>query len=287
MSNHSNVDRWTHVQKRIMTACFSTVFISLLHINTSLPYAGPPSRDQGPRLLCPSDTPSFCTWRWPASVPLLHHPLTVEGQGGPPLSTGPAALIWAQTGWERAGGWGRCRGEEGLDPLAAPDHWSIHRLIAHWSLINWTHPSSPLLLTKQRCGSPRFGRGGVGGKNMDGSTFPPSVSFSLSHCKDKKKNRLSILLLTPLTPHLWAHLDTWKWVSEQWNYNTSCSTKKIKIKSRYCHLWQLFALCGVSSQPITWHLCVTILWFILLWPISTQHGRRAELDCGKHRSPGY
>lgn len=61
-------------------------------INTSLPHTGPPSRDQSPCLLCPRDTPSLCTWRWPASVPLLHHPLTVEGQGGPPLSTGPAAM---------------------------------------------------------------------------------------------------------------------------------------------------------------------------------------------------
>lgn len=33
-------------------------------------------------------------------MPLLHHPLTVEGQGGPPLSTGPAALIWAEMGWD-------------------------------------------------------------------------------------------------------------------------------------------------------------------------------------------
>lgn len=54
---------------------------------------GAASRDQGTCILCPCNAPSLCTWRWPASVPLLHHPLTVEGQGGPPLSTGPAALI--------------------------------------------------------------------------------------------------------------------------------------------------------------------------------------------------
>lgn len=76
--------------------CFGPFHILIL--NYHLSYTGPPSRDQGPRLLCPSDSPTFCAWWWPASVPLLHHPLTVEGQGGPPLSAGPAALIWAKMG---------------------------------------------------------------------------------------------------------------------------------------------------------------------------------------------
>lgn len=53
-------------------------------------------------------------------MPLLHHPLTVEGQGGAPLSAGPAALICVEMWWGGTGG--RCRGEEGLDPLTAPDH---------------------------------------------------------------------------------------------------------------------------------------------------------------------
>lgn len=104
-------------------------------------HTGSPPRDQGPRLLCSRDTTSLCTWRWPATVPLLHHPLTVEGQGGPPLSTGPAALIGAEIGLG-VGDWVRWRGEEGLDPLTAPDHWSLHRLITTdpWS----AKPAPPL-----------------------------------------------------------------------------------------------------------------------------------------------
>lgn len=118
---------------RTILTMVSTVFCFSLYlcITFSLSYTGPPSRDQGSCLLRPGNTSSFCTWRWSASVPLLHHPLTVEGQGGPPLSAGPAALIWA----ERVG-WGGCRGEEGLDPLTAPDHWSIDGPIATdpWSV---------------------------------------------------------------------------------------------------------------------------------------------------------
>lgn len=44
-------------------------------------------------------------------MPLLHHPLTVEGQRGPPLSAGPAALIWTEMGWGGSGvGIGERRG---------------------------------------------------------------------------------------------------------------------------------------------------------------------------------
>lgn len=86
---------------------FLIIFVSsdiLFFFSPSLPYTGPPSGDQSPRLLRPSDSPSLCARRWPASVPLLHHPLTVEGQGGAPLSAGPAALIWAKMGGRGAPG---------------------------------------------------------------------------------------------------------------------------------------------------------------------------------------
>lgn len=66
---------------------------------------GAASRDQGACILCPCNAPSLRTWRWPASVPLLHHPLTVEGQGGPPLSTGPAALIGPDSKGGGRGDW--------------------------------------------------------------------------------------------------------------------------------------------------------------------------------------
>lgn len=66
-------------------------------------------------------------------------------------------------------------------------------------------------------------------------------------------------------------------------------TKYKKKKKRwYCHLGQPLTLCGASSQPITWHLYVTILWFILLRPIDTQHGGRGEWGCGWNAdAPGY
>lgn len=44
-------------------------------------------------------------------MPLLHHPLTVEGQGGAPLSAGPAALICVEMWWGGlVGGVGERRG---------------------------------------------------------------------------------------------------------------------------------------------------------------------------------
>lgn len=53
-----------------------------------------------------------------------------------------------------------------------------------------------------------------------------------------------------------------------WTVELQCITFKQK-KLQYHYLGQQFALCGVSSQPITWHLCVTILQFILLWPVNS------------------
>lgn len=87
-------------------------------------------------------------------------------------------------------------------------------------------------------------------------------------------------------------LDSWRWGvgggGWVWTVELQCIMFKLKKKKiRYCRLGQQFALCGVSSQPITWHLYVTILWFILLRPISTQHGGRGALACGKCRSSGY
>lgn len=48
-------------------------------------------------------------------MPLLYHPLTVEGQGGPPLSAGPAALKSGKGLGFMFGAGG------GLDPLSSPD----------------------------------------------------------------------------------------------------------------------------------------------------------------------
>lgn len=113
-------------------------------------------------------------------------------------------LLWYGLKCVGGGHQGRWRGEEGLDPLTAPDHWSIHRLIATdpWSV----EPAPPF----SSCSPISIAAAWVwawrdGWKEqwwMDLCSL--SVSFSLSHCKDKKQVLHSILLLTHLTPHLWV-----------------------------------------------------------------------------------
>lgn len=61
-------------------------------------------------------------------------------------------LLWSGLKWVEGGHQGWCRGEEGLDPLTAPDRWLIHRLITTglWSV----KPAPPLSSSRQSCSSP-------------------------------------------------------------------------------------------------------------------------------------
>lgn len=120
-----------------------------------------------------------------------------------------------------------------------------------------------------------------------------SVSFSLSDCKDK--NRLSFPFCSSpllLTLHQWVHRTTLgqlEMLEGGPNHGTTrhhVQTDK-KRKMRYHYLRQQPALCGVSSQPITWHVSVTILWFILLRTNEQLRGGRRELDYGERRSSEY
>lgn len=99
-----------------------------------------------------------------------------------------------------------------------------------------------------------------------------------------------MLLLTPLTPYLWAQR-TAPGQLEIGGLNSGTTMHQVqsKKKKRKDNIVILdnSSLCGVSSQPITWHLYVTILWFILLRPIDTQHGGRGEPVYGNSRSSGY
>lgn len=67
-------------------------------------------------------------------MPLLHHPLTVESQGGAPLSAGPAALIWADNKVV-VGVPGACWGQQGI------------RVVGVGERRGWTHS---LLLIKDQ-----------------------------------------------------------------------------------------------------------------------------------------
>lgn len=118
---------------------------------------------------------------------------------------------------------------------------------------------------------------------MDVLSFSSSLSHSLFLTVKTKTS--SPLHRAPHTPRLptcgraGLHLDSCRW--GVWTVELQCIMFKLSKKNDdIVILGQQFTRCGVSSQPITWHLHVTILWFILLWPINTQHGGRGELCCG-------
>lgn len=161
---------------------------------------GTASRDQGACILCPCDAPSLRTWRWPASVPLLHHPLTVEGQGGPPLSTGPAALIGPDSkgggrgDWE--GGVGERRGWT-RSLLLITDHYP------DWMPLICPNRLFSLFFINQRYSSLGLSCGEVWGKRLEWMDFL-SLSVLFSPLSVKNDNWLSTTYcLTPLTP-LWV-----------------------------------------------------------------------------------
>lgn len=170
-------------------------------------------------------------------------------------------LLWS--GLRRVGGGhqGRCRGEEGLDPLTAPDLWWIHRLIATgpWSV----EPAPPLSSSSQRCSSP-----GPDVEDGWGSshrwTFALCLSSFLSHCKD--------------TP--WR-LDSWRWAGGGGGVcqNSRMTMHHVLTNKKKYSIIILDAICGVSSQPNTRLLCVTDLFSAS--SNTRQHGAREELDVGK------
>lgn len=146
-------------------------------INVFLYFTGTASGYQSARILCPSNASPLCAWRGPASVPLLHHPLTMEGQRGPPLSTGPAALIWAPKGLrvggkEERGGGARVGGEgEGRG-------WTHSLLLIidqymHWSPLIPDRFKPPLLSlpAHQSALQQHGGIGEVEGKRYDWTDF--------------------------------------------------------------------------------------------------------------------
>lgn len=92
-------------------------------------------------------------------------------------------LLWSGLKWVGAGHQGRCRREEGLDPLTAPDLWLIHRLIATgpWSV----EPAPPLSSSSQSRSSPGPDVEDGWGKQSWMELCSLSVSLFLSRYKDK------------------------------------------------------------------------------------------------------
>lgn len=112
-------------------------------------------------------------------------------------------LLWSGLKWVGAGHQGRCRREEGLDPLTAPDLWLIHRLIATgpWSV----EPAPPLSSSSQSCSSPGPDVEDGWGKQSWMDLCSLSVSLFLSRYKDKDRRSAP-----------W-HLDSWWWAGGRLN----------------------------------------------------------------------
>lgn len=146
----------------------------------------------------------------------------------------------------------------------------------HWSLISWTHPSSPLSFTSQCCSEETWKKG------FSHSLFPVCVSVSFCLRTKQILKSASHSPSPPALPHLsgstgW-YVGRWRSRAMNGGWIWMLHVQTLKKKVWYCHFGQQYPLSGVSSQLVTWQLCVTVLWYILLWPIETRHdGRRAVL----------
>lgn len=160
-------------------------------------------------------------------------------------------LLWSGLKWVGAGHQGRCRREEGLDPLTAPDHWLIHRLIATdpWSV----EPAPPLSSSSRSCSSPSPDvEVGWGETVTDGPFSSLSVSWFLSRYKDKDRRSAP-----------WQ-LDSWWWAGGR--MNSTATIHHVLTKKRNTAL--------LSRTPsVEYHLNQThdsSVWptFFLLCPIN-------------------
>lgn len=155
-------------------------------------------------------------------------------------------LLWYGLKWVGGGCRGRCRGEEGLDPLTAPDHWSIHRLITTdpWSVEPLLSPLAPQSALQQ----PLFGRGEMDGKNNDGWTCVLCLSHSLFLTVTKTGSPLHPAPKPPDSPL--GHAEDYIWAAGDWGWGdwttelqcTSCSNKKYIV------------ILGSSSLSMEYHL---------------------------------
>lgn len=237
------------------------------------PVTPPPSVHGGGQRLCRC---CIILWQWRARGGHLCLQVLLLWEGG-----------WCRVGGVGWGNWGRHRGERGLDPLTAPDHWSKHWLIA---ADPWSVEPAPSLSSCSPISSAAAIRVTVwqgGGKNTDGRSF--SLFLSLSRALFLiVKTRTGSPFHSAL-PHISdsppAGVKDCIWTAAGgvggWNGETTVLHVQTLKKKRKKDIFMLDTLCGeVSSQLITWHLYTTILWFILLRPIDAQHGGSGALHCG-------
>lgn len=237
------------------------------------PVTPPPSVHGGGQRLCRC---CIILWQWRARGGHLCLQVLLLWEGG-----------WCRVGGVGWGNWGRHRGERGLDPLTAPDHWSKHWLIA---ADPWSVEPAPSLSSCSPISSAAAIRVTVwqgGGKNTDGRSF--SLFLSLSRALFLiVKTRTGSPFHSAL-PHICdsppAGVKDCIWTAAGgvggWNGETTVLHVQTLKKKRKKDIFMLDTLCGeVSSQLITWHLYTTILWFILLRPIDAQHGGSGALHCG-------
>lgn len=237
------------------------------------PVTPPPSVHGGGQRLCRC---CIILWQWRARGGHLCLQVLLLWEGG-----------WCRVGGVGWGNWGRHRGERGLDPLTAPDHWSKHWLIA---ADPWSVEPAPSLSSCSPISSAAAIRVTVwqgGGKNTDGRSF--SLFLSLSRALFLiVKTRTGSPFHSAL-PHISdsppAGVKDCIWTAAGgvggWNGETTVLHVQTLKKKKKKDIFMLDTLCGeVSSQLITWHLYTTILWFILLRPIDAQHGGSGALHCG-------
>lgn len=174
-------------------------------------------------------------------------------------------LLWYGLKWVGGGHQGRCRGEEGLDPLTAPGHRSIHRLIAAdpWS-VEPTPPLSsclPISIAAAWVWAQRNGWKEPWWMDL----CPLSVSFSLSHCKDKKRFATSFFPTHPWPPSCGCtgpHLDRRRCGGDGGGLNSGSTMHHVQTKKKN------------RRQNIKQNTTILLSWMAIcsLWSIiSTNH----------------